>query len=236
MKWLCQQKGRKKKCIHTGLTSMAFPPHSQWSTLVSLPYKNTIKKQIKAATVIEELGLQRILYSRWGGTERDRQKETGREQRGWTSSLSWVSLDPCVSLDLFVLLCWGKVQLHGLVDFPVLLAHQLQRERAVQDLWGKMNTVILKKSMYDNLIVWIWLSDYTVQAWIKWHQTYCELVVCCRDVDGVLFFAGCLYVDGASLFVLAQFLQSQSDSQIFGEVVHCGVPRSLNVPDNKFHI
>ncbi len=168
---------------------------------------------------------------------RERKTERNRERaERMNISLSWVSLDPCVSLDLFVLLCWGKVQLHGLVDFPVLLAHQLQRERAVQDLWGKMNTVILKKSMYDNLIVWIWLSDYTVQAWIKWHQTYCELVVCCRDVDGVLFFAGCLYVDGASLFVLAQFLQSQSDSQIFGEVVHCGVPRSLNVPDNKFHI
>lgn len=47
-----------------------------------VPIQKIIKNQIKAATVIEELGLQRLAYSRRGGTERERQKETGREKRG----------------------------------------------------------------------------------------------------------------------------------------------------------
>lgn len=151
MKWLCQLKGGEKKMNPHWFDFQGLPTPFPMINPGLAPIQKDNKKQIKAATVIEELGLQRIVYSRWGETERERQKETGREKRGWTISLSWVSSDPRVSLDLFVLLRWGKVQLHGLVDFPVLLAHQLQRERAIQDLWGKMNAVILKKSMFDSL-------------------------------------------------------------------------------------
>lgn len=62
---------------------------------------------------------------------RDRQKEKGgeRELKNIRQSIT----EPHM-LDSFVLLCRGEVQLHGFVDLPVFLTHQLQGEGAIEDL------------------------------------------------------------------------------------------------------
>lgn len=117
------------------------PTHSQWSTLVSFSYKKTIKNKSKQPQLLRSRGSRDYFTPDEEEQREKKEKETGREKRGWTISLSRVSSDPRVSQDSFVLLCWGEVQLHGLVDFPVLLAHQLQGEGAVQDLWGGKETL-----------------------------------------------------------------------------------------------
>lgn len=134
MKWLCQLKGWGKKTnphwfdFHGPPTP--FPMIDPGLVPIQKDNKNTNQSSHSywGARAPETILLQ---------MRRNREKKKEREKRGWTISLSRVILDPRVSQDSFVLLRWGEVQLHGLVDFPVLLAHQLQGEGAVQDLWGE---------------------------------------------------------------------------------------------------
>lgn len=158
------RKGRKKNNPHW------FDFHglpTPWSTLVSLPYKNTIKYQIKAATVIKELGFQRIVYSRWGGTERERQKETGREQRGWTSVCPG-SAQTLVSHWIYLCSFVGaKYNSMGLLTFQYFsLTSSREKEpfktcegKWTLSYWGKA-CVFLKQSQFDclNMIVWLYCA------------------------------------------------------------------------------
>lgn len=62
--------------------------------------------------------------------ERERERKEEREQKNIHQSI----LEPHSLLDSFVLLRRGKVQLHGFVDLPVFLTHQLQRKGAIEYL------------------------------------------------------------------------------------------------------
>lgn len=65
--------------------------------------------------------------------KRRRRRERTRENVGGNGEEHQSFPDPS-GLDLFVLLCRSEVELHRLVHFPVLLAHQLQGEGTIQDL------------------------------------------------------------------------------------------------------
>ena len=66
-------------------------------------------------------------------------------------------------------------------------------------------------------------------------RTHSELVSSSGDVDGVLFLWSRLHVDRTGLSVSSQFLQSQSDSQVFRQVIHCCITGRLNVAGDKLH-
>lgn len=154
MKWLCQLKGWEKKQIHTGLTSMALPPNSQWSTLVSFPYKKTIKIQIKAATVIEEPGLQRLFYSRWGGTVRKRKKkekqgEIREDEPSVCHGSAWTLVSHRIHLCSFV---GAKYNSMGLLTFQYFSLTSSREKEPFRTCAGKRETVILKKCTYDMFI------------------------------------------------------------------------------------
>lgn len=65
--------------------------------------------------------------------------------------------------------------------------------------------------------------------------THSELVSCSRYVDRVLLLWSCLHIHRTRLGISSKLLQSQTDSQVFRQVIHCCISRCLYVARHKLH-
>lgn len=128
------------------------PTHSQWSTLVSFSYKKTIKNKSKQPQLLRSRGSRDYFTPDEEEQREKKEKETGREKRGWTISLSGQLGPSCLTGFICAPLLGRSTTPWACWLSSTSRSQAPGRRSRSGPVRGKRDTVMLMKCTYDTFI------------------------------------------------------------------------------------